>query len=83
MSKLATRLVTGTFALLLACMGVVCLHAQTVTGTILGIVQDQQGGVIAKVDVSAKSLDTGAVRKTVSGATASTASRACRLAHTN
>src|SRR5947209_18466518 len=38
------------------------LHAQTVSGTILGTVQDQQGAVIGKANVSAKSLDTGAVR---------------------
>src|SRR6478672_4926707 len=42
------------------------LHSQTVSGTILGIVQDQQGGAIAKAEVSARSLDTGAVRKTTS-----------------
>src|SRR5262249_37559275 len=41
------------------------LRAQTVNGTILGIVQDQQGAVIGKVNVSAKSLDTGAVRTAV------------------
>src|SRR6266550_4337545 len=42
------------------------LHAQTVGGTILGIVQDQQGGAIGKAEVSARSLDTGAVRKVTS-----------------
>ena len=40
------------------------VHAQTVGGTILGIVQDQQGGAIGKAEVSARSLDTGAIRKT-------------------
>src|SRR6266853_1149131 len=44
------------------------LRAQTVSGTILGVVQDQQGAVIAKADVSARNLDTGAVRKTTSDA---------------
>src|SRR5262249_29028075 len=42
------------------------LHGQAVNGTILGIVQDQQGGAIAKADVSARNLETGAVRKTTS-----------------
>src|ERR1044071_7819540 len=40
------------------------LDAHAVNGTILGIVQDQQGGAIGKAEVSARSLDTGAVRKT-------------------
>ena len=40
--------------------------AQTVSGTILGQVQDQQGAVIAKADVSARNLETGAVRTTTS-----------------
>jgi hypothetical protein len=42
------------------------LHAQAVNGTILGTVQDQQGGAIGKADISAKSLDTGAIRKVTS-----------------
>src|ERR1700693_5524973 len=42
------------------------LRAQTVGVTILGIVQDQQGGAIGKAEVSARSLDTGAIRKTTS-----------------
>ena len=42
------------------------LHAQAVNGTILGIVQDQQGGAIGKAEVTARSLDTGAIRKTTS-----------------
>src|SRR6266446_2140877 len=42
------------------------LRAQTVGGTILGLVQDQQGGAIGKAEVSARSLDTGAIRKTTS-----------------
>ena len=42
------------------------LHAQAVNGTILGTVQDQQGGAIGKADVSVKSLDTGAIRKVTS-----------------
>ncbi len=64
MSKLS-RL--GTVILALASWSGVALHAQTVAGTILGSVQDQQGGVIGKVEVSAKNLENGAVRKTVSG----------------
>ena len=42
------------------------LHAQAVNGTILGIVQDQQGGAIGKAEVTARSLDTGVIRKTAS-----------------
>src|SRR5205823_2771595 len=40
------------------------LRAQTVNGTILGLIQDQQGAVVAKAEVTARNLDTGAVRKT-------------------
>ena len=49
------------------CVNPASLHAQTVSGTILGIVQDQQGGALAKAEVSARSVDTGAVRKTIAG----------------
>jgi hypothetical protein len=49
------------------CVNPVGLHAQTVSGTILGQIQDQQGAVIAKADVSARNLETGAVRKTTAG----------------
>ena len=42
------------------------LHAQAVNGTILGIVQDQQGGAIGNAEVTARSLDTGVIRKTTS-----------------
>src|SRR5204863_10094721 len=38
------------------------LRAQTVSGTILGLIQDQQGAVVAKTEVTARNLDTGAVR---------------------
>src|SRR5262245_34752449 len=40
------------------------LRAQTVNGTILGLIQDQQGAVVAGAEVTARNLDTGAVRKT-------------------
>jgi Carboxypeptidase regulatory-like domain len=42
------------------------LHAQTVSGTILGTVQDQQGAVVAKAEVTARNLDNGSVRKAAS-----------------
>src|SRR5712672_1594699 len=42
------------------------LQAQTVSGTILGQIQDQQGAAIPKAEVSARNLETGAVRKTTS-----------------
>jgi len=44
------------------CVSPLGLHAQTVSGTILGQVQDQQGAAIGKVEVTVKSLDTGAIR---------------------
>ena len=55
----------------LACCFLVCcflavtasLVAQTVSGTILGTVQDQQGAVIPSAEVSTRNLETGAVRK--------------------
>src|SRR5207247_2965777 len=40
------------------------LRAQTVSGTILGLIQDQQGAVVANTEVTARNLETGAVRKT-------------------
>ena len=51
------------FALLAALSAPVLLHAQAVNGTILGVVQDQQGGAIGKAQVSVRNLDTGAIRK--------------------
>ncbi len=44
------------------CVNPASLQAQTVSGTILGQIQDQQGAAIGKVQVTAKSLDTGAIR---------------------
>src|ERR1700689_4764891 len=40
------------------------LHAQTVSGNILGVVQDQQGALVANANVTAHNLGTGAVRET-------------------
>src|SRR5258707_7269095 len=40
------------------------LLAQTVSGTILGQIQDQQGAAIGKTEIAARNLETGAVRKT-------------------
>jgi len=51
---------------LLLVMNPLNVYAQTVSGTILGTVQDQQGAVIAKATVSAKSTDTGATRTATS-----------------
>ena len=45
------------------CMNPVGVQAQTVSGTILGQIQDQQGASIGRAEVTAKSLDTGAIRK--------------------
>ena len=49
-------------AVVMPCMTPASLYAQTVSGTILGTVQDQQGAVVAKAAVSAKSTDTGVTR---------------------
>src|ERR1700676_2243898 len=48
------------------CVSAPHLSAQNVSGTILGVVQDQQGAVIGKAEVSARNVDTGAIRKTIS-----------------
>src|SRR6202030_326812 len=40
------------------------LPAQTVSGTILGQIQDQQGAAIGKAEITARNLETGAIRKT-------------------
>ena len=40
------------------------LHAQTVSGNILGVVQDQQGALVANANVTARNVGTGAVRET-------------------
>src|SRR5262245_10460266 len=61
-----SRLAFLAFALLAAAFFPVFVHAQAVNGTILGIVQDQQGGAIGKAQVSARNTDTGAVRTTTS-----------------
>jgi len=53
-------------AAILWCVSQSPLDAQTVSGTILGVVQDQQGAVIGKAEITARSLDTGAIRKTTS-----------------
>src|SRR6266446_6204955 len=48
------------------CLFPASLQAQTVSGTILGQIQDQQGAAIGKAEITARSLDTGAIRKTTS-----------------
>src|SRR5438552_5345276 len=50
-------------SLVLAAMS--SLRAQTVNGTILGLIQDQEGAVVARAEVTARNLETGAVRKTI------------------
>src|SRR6266436_4439359 len=59
------------FALVLSCLCVslTALHAQTVSGTIVGQIQDQQGAAIGKAEITARSLDTGAIRKTIANDT--------------
>src|SRR6267154_3177670 len=66
-----TLFISFAFAASYCCVNPASLHAQTVSGTILGQVQDQQGAVIAKADVSARNLETGAVRTTTSEDTGS------------
>ena len=58
--------VAGVLTAMLWCVITPRLHAQAVNGTILGIVQDQQGGAIGKAEVTARSLDTGVIRKATS-----------------
>ena len=55
------------FALLAGflCVSPSGVQAQTLYGTIAGQIQDQQGAAIGKVEVTARSLDTGAIRKTI------------------
>lgn len=68
MGSIASRVMGFvSFAAVVICSVVVPkpLGAQTVTGTILGVVQDQQGAVVAKAEVSARNRDTGVVRTTV------------------
>src|SRR4029077_19378726 len=55
--------VSFAFAASYWCVNPTSLHAQTVSGTILGQVQDQQGAAIGKAEITARSLDTGAIRK--------------------
>ena len=74
--KFGCQMVNHTFRLMLFisfalaasywCVNPASLHAQTVSGTILGQIQDQQGAAIGKAEVSARNLETGAVRKTTS-----------------
>jgi len=45
------------------------MHGQVVNGTIFGTVRDSTGGVIAQVTVSAKSVETGAVRTAITDST--------------
>ena len=48
-------------------LAAITLRAQTVSGTILGVIQDQQGAVVAKANVSTRNLETGAVREAIAG----------------
>ena len=61
MGKNMFRVVMCTSLVLAAMYSV---RAQTVSGTILGLIQDQQGAVVAKTEVTTRNLETGAVRKT-------------------
>src|SRR5258706_305143 len=58
--------VSFTFVASCLCLAPASLQAQTVSGTILGQIQDQQGAAIGKAEITARSLDTGAIRKTTS-----------------
>jgi carboxypeptidase family protein/TonB-dependent receptor-like protein len=66
MSTSSSRFVFLTLALVVALFMPVLLNAQAINGTILGTIQDQQGGAIGKAEISVKSLDTGAIRKATS-----------------
>ena len=53
----------STFAWVLLFGSISSLHGQTVSGTILGTVADQQGAILAGVEVTARNAETGAVRR--------------------
>ena len=55
-------LISFALAAMILCVNPASLPAQTLYGTILGQVQDQQGAAIGRVAITVKSLDTGAVR---------------------
>ena len=58
--------------------------AQTTNGVISGIISDAQGGVLPGVTVTARNVDTGAMREQSSPKrTAASASRRCRRAATS
>src|SRR6266851_4931566 len=67
MPRCIVRVVLGVLGLLLLAKAPV-MHAQIVNGTILGTVRDSSGGVIPQVNVSAKSVETGAVRTALTDA---------------
>src|SRR5258708_3413429 len=51
--------------LFLSCMGAT-LHAQSVTGTLLGTVNDAGGAVVTNAKITATQTDTGVIRETIS-----------------
>ena len=63
MSIRSSRLVLCALALFAGLLAPVMLHAQGVSGTILGTITDQQGAAIGKAEISARSVDTGVTRK--------------------
>jgi hypothetical protein len=67
MGDIMSRWLTAVgFGVLMICASVSCeiAHAQTVSGTIVGIIKDQQGAAVAGAEVSSRSVETGAIRKT-------------------
>ncbi|HEV2687147.1 MAG TPA: carboxypeptidase-like regulatory domain-containing protein, partial [Bryobacteraceae bacterium] len=69
MNQVRIHVILGVACMLLLLTQVPVMHGQVVNGTIFGTVRDSSGGVIAQANVSAKSLETGAVRTAVSDTT--------------
>lgn len=59
-----TSLIAFGVAAICLCLSETPLDAQTVGGTILGLVRDPQGSAIAKAEVSTRNIETGAIRTT-------------------
>jgi len=65
---LKLRILLGALVTVLLWMNAISM-AQTVTGSLVGIIVDQQGAVVPNAAVSAKDLETGAERNAMSDAT--------------
>src|SRR5437899_224929 len=60
----AVMFVSLALAAMYWCVSPAAVRAQTVSGTIQGLIQEQKGAVVAKTEVTTRNQETGAVRKT-------------------